>query len=41
MPVGEFIVEMGVRIILEIVIYGIFYWVGFLVLKVVSFGAIR
>ena len=41
MPVGEFIAEIGLRLILEIVFYGIFYWAGFLVLKIASFGSIR
>lgn len=41
MPVGEFIAEIGLRLVLEIVFYGIFYWVGFCILKFVTVGTIR
>jgi hypothetical protein len=40
MPVGEFIAEMGLRLVVEIVFYGLFYWVGFFVLKVITFGGV-
>lgn len=41
MPLGEFIAEIGFRIVLEVVIYGVAYWTGYVVLKVVSFGRLR
>ncbi|MGJ8655816.1 MAG: hypothetical protein ACSHX6_05135 [Akkermansiaceae bacterium] len=41
MPLGEFIVEIGGRIVFEIIIYGIAYWTGFIALKILSFGTLR
>lgn len=41
MPIGEAIGEIIIRLILEIVLYGITYWTGFVFLKMVTFGAIR
>ena len=41
MPVGEAIGEMILRPIFEIVCYGLFYWTGFVVLKIVTMGTIR
>ena len=41
MPLGETIGEVILRPILELVLYGLTYWTGFLLLKVVTFGAIR
>ena len=41
MPVGEFIGEIILRPIFEIVLYGLSYWTGFLFLKALSFGSIR
>jgi|GEM_PF-1365963 len=41
MPLGEAIGELVLRPILELVLYGLSYWTGFLLLKVVTFGAIR
>ena len=41
MPIGEIILESGLRLILEIVLYGITYWPGFFILKLLSFGSIR
>jgi hypothetical protein len=41
MPVGEFIAEIGLRFVLEVVFYGIFYWIGFAVIKAASFGSAR
>ena len=38
MPIGEIILESGLRLILEIVLYGITYWPGFFILKLLSFG---
>ena len=40
MPIGEVIGELILRPILEIVICGIAYWTGYLVLKAISFGSI-
>ena len=41
MPIGELIAGIGLRLILEAIFYGLFYWVGFLTLKVVSLGIIK
>lgn len=41
MPIGEFIAEIGLRIVLEIVFYGLAYWTGFIALKVLSFGTLN
>ena len=41
MPLGDFIAELGLRYLLELIFYGLFYWVGFLVIKIVSFGTIQ
>lgn len=41
MPIDEFIGEVILRPILELIFYGLFYWTGFLFLKGVSFGSIR
>lgn len=41
MPVGEFVGEVIVRFLLEVVLYGIFYWTGAAVLKVGSCGKLR
>ncbi|RJR44162.1 MAG: hypothetical protein C4576_13325 [Desulfobacteraceae bacterium] len=41
MPIGEIIGEMILRPILELVLYGLSYWTGFVVLKTVSIGTIR
>ena len=41
MPLGEVIGEIIIRPILEIVLYGIAYWTGFIFLKTVTFGTIR
>lgn len=41
MPVGEFIGEVILRPILELVLYGLSYWTGYLLLKTISFGGIR
>lgn len=41
MPIGEVIGEIILRPILEIVFYGLSYWTGFVVLKIVSIGTIR
>jgi len=39
MPIGEVIGELILRPILEIVICGIAYWSGYIVLKTISFGS--
>ena len=41
MPVGEIIGEIIIRPIVEIVVYGLAYWTGFLFLKAVTLGSIR
>jgi hypothetical protein len=41
MPLGEFIVELGLRLIFEIVFYGITYWTGFVILKLLTLGSVR
>jgi hypothetical protein len=41
MPLGEVIGEIIIRPILEIVLNGIAYWTGFILLKTVTFGTIR
>lgn len=41
MPLLEVIGEAVLRPILEFVLYGLSYWTGFLLLKAVTFGAIR
>ncbi len=40
MPVGEIIAEIGFRIVVEILFYGIGYWIGFCVLKICTLGMI-
>ncbi len=40
MPVGEIITEIGLRIVVEILFYGISYWIGFCVLKICTLGII-
>jgi len=40
MPVGEFIGEIILRPVLEVVFHGLSYWTGFLALKALSFGNI-
>lgn len=41
MPLGEIIGEIILRPILEVVLYGILYWTGFVFLKAFTFGTIR
>jgi hypothetical protein len=41
MPLGEIIAELGLRIIFEFVFYGITYWTGFVILKVLTLGGAR
>lgn len=41
MPLREFIGEVILRSILKLVLYGLTYWIGFLLLKAVTVGAIR
>jgi hypothetical protein len=40
MPVGEIIAEIGLRLVVEILFYGIGYWIGFCVLKICTLGMI-
>lgn len=41
MPLGEVIGEIIIRPFLELVVYGLAYGTGFVVLKAISFGSIR
>ena len=41
MPLGEIIGEVILRPILELLLYGISYWTGFIALKILTAGAIR
>jgi len=41
MPLDEVIGELSLRPFLEIVICGLAYWTGFLLLKLLSFGSLR
>jgi hypothetical protein len=41
MPVGEFIAEIGCRILLEIILYGFCYWTGYILLSALSFGRLQ
>jgi hypothetical protein len=41
MPIREVIGEVILRPILELVLYGLTYWTGFLLLKAVTVGGIR
>lgn len=41
MPLGEFIAEIGLKTIFECIIYGISYWTGFIILKLLSLGKLN
>jgi hypothetical protein len=41
MPLGEFIAEIGLRIVFEVVFYGLAYWTGFIALKILSLGTLN
>lgn len=41
MPIGEVTGELIIRPLLEIVLYGLAYWTGFVFLKTITFGTIR
>ena len=41
MPLGEFIAEIGLRIVFEVILYGLAYWTGFIALKILSFGTLN
>jgi hypothetical protein len=41
MPLGEILAEFGLRLMLEFILYGITYWLGFLILKTLSLGHLR
>ena len=38
MPLGEILTELGLRVVIEFIVYGITYWLGFVVLKILSLG---
>ena len=41
MPLGEIIAEIGLRIVLEIIVFGLAYWTGFIALKILSLGTLN
>ena len=41
MPLGDAIAEIVIRPIFELIIYGVGYWVGYLVLSVLSLGQLK
>ena len=41
MPLDDILAELGLRVILEFILYGITYWIGFLLLKIFSLGQLR
>lgn len=41
MPFGEIIAEIGLRLLLEFVFYGVTYWTGFVILKLITLGRAR
>lgn len=41
MPIGEIIGKIILRPIFELVFYGLTYWIGFFILKVITLGSIR
>jgi hypothetical protein len=38
MPLGDILAELGLRLILEFVVYNLTYWPGCLLLKIASLG---
>lgn len=38
MPLGEILAELGLQVVFEFIFYGITYWLGFLILKILSLG---
>ena len=41
MPLVEFIAEIGLQIVFEVIFYGLAYWTGFIALKILSFGTLN
>jgi len=41
MPLGDIVAACGLQLVLELLIYGVGYWSGFVVLKLITFGSIR
>jgi len=41
MPLGDIVAAFGLQLVLEILFYGIGYWSGFLILKLMTLGSIR
>jgi hypothetical protein len=41
MPLGDILAELGLRLLLELVLYGLTYWPGYLILKIVSLGQLE
>lgn len=38
MPLGDALIELGLRFLFEFVFYGATYWTGYLILKIFSLG---
>jgi len=41
MPLGEFVAEIGLRIFLEIVFYGVAYYTGYAIVIVITLGIVQ
>ncbi|MGB1129855.1 MAG: hypothetical protein ACPG4K_07385 [Haloferula sp.] len=41
MPIGEFVTEITLRVILEFIVLGTAYWTGWILLKLLSWGRLR
>ena len=41
MPLGDIVAAFGLQLVLELLIYGVGYWSGFVVLKLITFGSVR
>ena len=41
MPIGEAIAEIVIRPIFELIFYGVAYWIGYLVLSILSLGQLK
>jgi hypothetical protein len=41
MPLGEIIAGLGLTVVFDIVVHGVVYWTGFVILKALTLGAAR
>ncbi len=41
MPIGEALAEIVIRPIFELIFYGVAYWIGYLVLSILSLGQLK